>query len=422
MLYGDELRIKQILSNLLSNAFKYTKRGTVELGISCVRDGDVVWMTAYVKDTGIGIKPEAIDRIFANYSQVDTKANRVIEGTGLGLSIAQKMINMMGGTISVESEYGKGSTFTMIIKQKHVNNATIGSKVIKNLKSFRYADNKRKEQSKLVRIKLPYANVLVVDDNATNLDIAKGLMKPYGMQIDCVTSGQQSIDAIREENKKYNAVFMDHMMPGMDGIEAAAKIREIGTDYAKNIPIIALTANAIVGNEKMFLSKGFQAFISKPIDVVRLDAVIRKWVRDKEMDEIIPDNAPEQIALSTMKILSYKIDGIDLRKTLERFSDDEEMLLHILRSYTTNTKTLLKKIKEVSMEDLADYAATVHGIKGASRCIGADEIGAMAEKLEHASKAWNFDVVRENNPSFLEATKKLVAALDNMLAEIGLPL
>ncbi|MDR0447911.1 MAG: hypothetical protein LBH07_04510, partial [Treponema sp.] len=203
-LCGDDLRIKQILNNLLSNAFKYTKEGTVELGVDCVQEGDSVLLTARVSDSGRGIRPEDIDSLFTDYAMMDTKVNRKIEGTGLGLPITKKIVEMMGGSIKVESEYGKGSIFTVRIRQKYVSGDVIGAELVKNLKKFRYSDNKRNQNLRLMRIKLPYARVLVVDDVVTNLDVARGMMKPYGMQIDCVTRGQEAIDAIRSEKVRYN--------------------------------------------------------------------------------------------------------------------------------------------------------------------------------------------------------------------------
>ncbi|MDR0564751.1 MAG: response regulator [Azoarcus sp.] len=281
VLQGDDLRLKQMLNNLLSNAIKYTTRGRVDWYIACERDGDSVWLTSVIKDTGIGIRPDDIQKLFSDYNQVDTRANRKIEGSGLGLSIAKKIAKMMDGDITVESEYGVGSTFTLRIRQGFVNDVPIGPDVAENLRNFKYFDEKRNRR-KFVRIPLPYARVLVVDDVPINLDVARGLLRHYGMKVDCVDSGIEAIARIREEKIHYDAIFMDHMMPEIDGIEATRIIREeIGTDYAKNIPIIALTANAIVGNENMFLSKGFQAFLSKPIDIRALDATLDHWVRDK---------------------------------------------------------------------------------------------------------------------------------------------
>jgi len=328
---------------------------------------------------------------------------------------------LMDGSISVESEYGKGSVFTVRFKQKFVNCAVIGETVVNNLKSFRYSDAKRKQSSQLARVKMPYARVLVVDDNVTNLDVAKGLMRPYEMHIDCVTGGQQAINAVLAEDGKYNAIFMDHMMPGMDGIEATRRIRAIGTDYAKNIPIIALTANAIAGNEEKFLNNGFQDFLSKPIDLLRLDEVLRRRIRDKSK-EIAKPGEPSGItepAACDLKlpIREYSINGMDIAKGLERFGGDEEIYLSILRSYAVNTPPLLDLIKNAGEDGLTAYAINVHGIKGSSRGISADKAGDLAESLEMAAKAGDFDFVIKNNAELLTVTEKLIADINDMLSK-----
>jgi CheY-like chemotaxis protein len=259
----------------------------------------------------------------------------------------------------------------------------------------------------------------VVDDNLTNLDVAKGLMKPYGMQIECVSSGQASIDAIRDEKVRYNAIFMDQMMPGMDGIEAVRHIREIGTDYAKNIPIIALTANAIAGSDKMFLSKGFQDYLSKPIDLSRLDEAIHRWVRDKAKET--PANgetAENETAASSGRMIGTHIAGLDIEKGLERFSGDEETYLDVLRSYVVNTIPLLDLLENVKEDNLTEYATTVHGIKGSSRGIFAEQLGDLAEKLEKASKAGDFAFVSQNTPVLIETVENLIADIEDMLTKI----
>jgi CheY-like chemotaxis protein/anti-sigma regulatory factor (Ser/Thr protein kinase) len=285
-LVGDELRIKQIFNNLLSNAFKYTREGTVDWRITTEREGDTIWLTASVRDTGIGIKPEDMAKLFTDYNRLDTKKNRNLEGTGLGLALTKKMAAYMRGDITVQSEYGKGSIFTVLIKQGYVNDQTIGAVAAENLRNFQYADQKRSRRAELPRIQLPYARVLVVDDVEINLEVAQGMMEPYGMKIDCALGGGQAIELVRKAEVQYDAIFLDHMMPGIDGVETARIIREeIGTDYAKNVPIIALTANAIAGNEEIFLGSGFQDFLSKPIDILRLDEAIRKWVRRKEKEK-----------------------------------------------------------------------------------------------------------------------------------------
>ena len=284
-LYGDDLRLKQIINNILSNALKYTHEGTVTLSINCLPDcslnEDEVWLSIHVSDTGIGIRKEDISRIFTDYGQVDIRTNRAIEGTGLGLAITKRLVEMMDGVITVESEYGKGSVFRFCVRQGFVNDKIIGKETVENLQKHRYTDNKLSARNKIIRPDLSFARVLVVDDMQTNLDVAAGLLGKYKMQVDCVLSGREAIEKIRRAEPVYNAVFMDHMMPEMDGIEAAKAIRSLETDYAKNVPIIALTANAIQGTEEIFYANGFQAFIPKPIDVRQMDGVVREWIPEK---------------------------------------------------------------------------------------------------------------------------------------------
>jgi signal transduction histidine kinase/CheY-like chemotaxis protein/ABC-type amino acid transport substrate-binding protein len=285
---GDDLRVKQIMNNLLSNAFKYTKEGTVTLGVNCWRENvtgiDVVWVYFYVRDTGIGIREEDRKKLFTDYNQLDAYANRAIEGTGLGLSITKKFIEMMDGKIKVESEYGKGSTFSVRIRQEFVSDTLIDKETVESLRNFSYSEKKKFTRGKLVRSDLSYARVLVVDDFPVNLEVAAGMLRKYKMQVDCVLSGQEAIDIISAGEPVYNAVFMDHMMPVLDGIQTTIVIRTLRTKYAEEIPIIALTANAIAGNEQMFLDNGFNAYLSKPFNAVNLDKIVERWVRDKNRE------------------------------------------------------------------------------------------------------------------------------------------
>ena len=433
MLFGDDLRVKQIFNNLLSNAFKYTNEGIVEFGVRCRREGEeTVWLTAWVKDTGIGIKHEDIESLFEEFVQFDAQTNRSVMGTGLGLPIAIKIARLMGGDITVESEYGKGSVFTVTMQQKFVTDKAIGAEVVENLRRFRFSDYKRRDHATMERIKLPYARILVVDDTAANLDVAKGLMKPYGMQVDCVSSGLEAVAAISESSLHYDAIFMDQMMPGMDGIEAVRRIRELGTEYAESIPIIACTANAILGNEEMFLREGFQAFLSKPIEIARLDDIIKRWVRDSEYEKYeraAADAAMEEAAEEERRVISnrrsgmdrryvnMKYTGLDVSKGIERFGSDKEVYFDVLRSYMVNTRPLLEGLKHVDESGLADYAIVVHGIKGSSRGILADMVGSAAENLEKAAKNGDYAYVAAHNETFLNAAWKLIFDLEDLLAE-----
>jgi PAS domain S-box-containing protein len=408
VLYGDDLRVKQVFNNVLSNAFKYTNQGRVEWSIAFEKSGNDCWLVSTVSDTGIGIKPEGLTKLFTDYNQADVKTNRKLEGTGLGLAIAKKLVEMMDGSITVTSEYGKGTVFTVRIKQLSYSDGTIGGAVAENLRALHYSVDKVK--AKIARADMSYARVLVVDDITANLDVVKGMMKPYGIKIDCVLSGRQAIELIRAGQPHYNAVFMDHMMPEMDGIEATRIIRELDSDYAREVPIIALTANAIVGNEEMFLSKGFQAFISKPIELARLDSVLNRYVRDKnsEHTQVTNYEAAGNFELS--------IPGIDTAGALERFSGDIETLTDVLRSYASNTRQLLERLDAaLALEDSEQYAIAVHGLKGASYNVMAGQVGKLAEELELLAKAGNTDGLKAGHDNLSCAVKKLLTHMDEAL-------
>jgi len=257
-----------------------------------------------------------------------------------------------------------------------------------------------------------------VDDNQTNLNVARGLMKPYGMCIDCVDSGQKAIDAVSAEEGKFDAIFMDQMMPGMDGIETTRRIRELSTDYAKNIPIIALTANAVLGNEEMFLSKGFQAFLSKPIDIARLDAVIRQWIRNQEKEQLYAGAETPEESCKEIESLLYdkEIAGLDISAGVKQFGGDEELFINILRTYTANTRNLLASMGAVTDDKIRSYEITVHGIKGSSLGICATTVGKLAADLENAAKVNDFDYISKHNQPFLNVAWELIANLENLLA------
>jgi len=416
-LYGDDLRVTQIFNNLLSNAFKYTKQGSVTLTVGSVREKDSdVWLSITVSDTGIGIKEDDLKKLFSEYNQVDTKANRKIEGTGLGLSITKRMVEFMGGTITVESEYGKGTSFHVCIRQGYVNDRMLGKMIVENLCSFKYTDRKQHITAKIVRPDLSYARVLVVDDFPTNLDVASGMLKKYKMQVDCVTSGYDAIERIKQGEPVYNAVFMDHMMPGMDGIEATKLIRGMETEYAKNIPIIALTANAIAGNEKMFLENGFSAFLSKPIDLMRLDEAVKKWIA-KSQEE---NKSDEQAVIDSNKQKTSQIiniQGIDTEKGLSLYDGDTELYLSVIRSYAVNTPAILDKLRNVTAENLRDYDINVHGLKGSSANIGAEEVRQKALDMELKAKDGDLPAVLAGNDDLLNDAGTLVTAVREWLSE-----
>ncbi|GBU23579.1 aerobic respiration control sensor protein ArcB [Fibrobacteria bacterium R8-3-H12] len=262
-LLGDETRIRQALLNVLSNAVKYTKKGFISLSASAEIKKGTVLLTINVADSGKGIKPKDLKKLFDEFVQVDMESRKSTEGTGLGLAITKNLLTAMGGDISVQSEYGKGSTFTLKLPQK------ISSDVL-----FDSLEN----DSAAIKFNAPNARVLVVDDIEANLKVAKGLMQPYKMQIDLCQSGIEAIEMVKANS--YDLVLMDQMMPEMDGVEATKLIRVMAGEnphYAE-LPIIALTANAVSGAKEMLFSNGFSDFLSKPIDTIELNSILEKWI------------------------------------------------------------------------------------------------------------------------------------------------
>jgi CheY-like chemotaxis protein len=403
----------------------------VDWHLSAETSGDSVWIVGSIRDTGIGIRQEDIPKLFTDYNQVDLKGRRRIEGTGLGLSITKKLVELMDGAITVESEYGKGSVFSVRFRQGYVDGSVIGPEIAGNLSGLNYTAERRSKNEKLIRSWIPYANVLVVDDVSLNLDVAKGMLKPYGMTVDCVDGGQKAIDLIREEKTKYSAIFMDHMMPEMDGFEAVRIIREeIGTGYAKTIPIIALTANAIIGNEGLFLKNGFQAFLSKPIDIIQLDMIVNRYIRNKDLEKELGlvgkktdshpwDGLGEKTEKKPSVLAGKSLEGIDFSSGLKRFDDNEETYLQIISSYLAQVQTSVRKIRKIgTAESLGDYRLMVHSLKSTSYTIGARHIGSMAEELEKAAFAGNMEYINDHSGALIESLEKLIPILKNFLDEI----
>jgi signal transduction histidine kinase/ActR/RegA family two-component response regulator len=304
-LFGDELRIELVCNSLLSNAFKYTAEGKIDLFFDYERGEKNGWLIVRVADTGIGIPPEKAERLFSSDNRVHSKSSGNIEGTCL--PITKAIVTMMGGAITAESEYGKGSVFTVRIPQGFVTDTLIEDEIAKNLQQFDYRGNWSADGTKIARVQLPHTRVLVVDDVQANLDVLRELLELYGMKVDCLNSGWQAVQSICEENVFYDAIFMDRMMAGLDGVETVRVIREeIGSDYAKNVPIIVLSANMTNENGGKYLEKGFQAFLSKPIDVYQLDAIVIRWLCDRETGNECPETRqPYELPESCLSLIGY---------------------------------------------------------------------------------------------------------------------
>ncbi|MDR1231045.1 MAG: response regulator [Spirochaetaceae bacterium] len=417
-LFGDELRIKQIINNILSNAFKYTKRGNVVLIIDYEKiDEKNITLLIGVRDTGIGIRQENIGSLFGDYTRFGQNENKFIEGTGLGLSITKKLVDMMGGTITVESAYGKGSVFRVKLPQAVMNNVPLGGETADKLKSLHYFGQKQKKQ--ITRKNFAGKKLLIVDDVPMNIDVAKGLISLYGIEVHGVSSGKTAIELIRSLNVCYDLIIMDHMMPEMSGVEAARIIRnQIGSDYARSVPIIAFTANAIQENMEIFFANGFNGYLTKPMDVYELDDLLNKFLlEDSEgevfgLEEILEVFEPE----ADMAVPCPDLPMLDMKTAVLNYGDMNTFLA-ILKKSIQNLPAMLEEIKNPAPETLKDYEIKVHGLKGAIYGLYYAEGGNLAAELEKYARTGDIDAVLERNHFFIATMNGFIETLKEMQKE-----
>ncbi len=508
-LAGDEMRVRQILINLLGNAVKFTKKGNISLSASCMRlSSQRVRMIFRISDTGVGIKEDDQASLFDEFTQVNTRKNREIEGTGLGLAISMKLAKLMGGGITLESRYGEGSTFTVTIEQwisdentcvkdipskkrrlyvyepnsyrrtsimkiaaalsanyteiadiddlsvltaeedtdtylffdyKLCINAVVSAveelrskniipvvmitpsdivddMLIKDMMFIRKpltlfsvgsifkGEATRIEKKKAVRFSYPQAKLLVVDDNLTNLRVAQGILNMYKCEVTLAQSGFEALELL-EAGNRYDAIFMDHMMPKMDGIETTQKIRGMESEYAKTVPIIAFTANAMKGVEKTFTDGGMNDFIAKPIEVKMLDKALEKWIS--------PDK--REVAAETETVrreYTINIDGIDTFAALEKISGDENTYRDILTVAYNDGKKKLEKMREyISAKDYAAYTIEAHALKSVCASIGAFDLSKLAFRHESAGKNGDFKLIESDCDKLFQEYEKLLVKI-----------
>jgi signal transduction histidine kinase len=395
---GDELRVKQVISNLLSNAFKYTNEGRVTLSISTeniVNNQDAVMMVFSVGDTGQGMTEEQVSKLFDEYSRFNMDANRNIEGAGLGMGIARNLVWLMGGEIAVESELGKGSVFTVRLPQGRIGSVVVGREMAENLHLFRTSSRAQMKRAQITREPMPYGSVMVVDDVETNIYVAKGMLAPYGLQIDSADSGFAAIEKIRN-GKVYDIVFMDHMMPGMDGVATARILREMGYGH----PIVALTANAVVGQAEIILGSGFDDFISKPIDLRLMNVVLNKFVRDRHPPEVVEAARRQKDEAHACAVDAVPQASIEPHLA-KIFIRDASKSIAVL-------ETLCGKRDAYQDQELRAYVINVHGMKSALANIGDMELSALASKLEQAGRDRDTAVMSSETPALLNALREII--------------
>ncbi|WP_461245840.1 ATP-binding protein [Treponema sp. R6D11] len=394
---GDELRIKQILNNILSNAFKYTQEGQIEFELSAEKqeNSSTNIIIFRVSDTGQGMTTEQVNKLGDKFNRFNMEANRKTEGTGLGMNITMNLIQMMKGIINIDSTPGLGSTFIVRLPQERVNDDVIGKEMAENLMNMNLKNTTKIRNAQITQEFMPYGRVLVVDDVETNLYVSRGLMAPYGISVDTAISGFEAIEKVRN-GASYDIIFMDHMMPKMDGIEAAKIIRDFG--YTR--PIVALTANALAGQAEIFLKNGFDDYISKPIDIRQLNSVLNKLIRDKQPEEVLKEARKQKNNLYAAGNHNIAVEP----QLAEYFKRDAKKAIRILSMICEN-----KCRREA---DVSAYIINVHSMKSALANVGENELSNEASQLEQIGRDNNIDLILSSLPAFLEKLNKVVEKFD----------
>ncbi len=526
-LIGDEIRIRQIILNFMTNAVKFTKAGVVTLRISQTKQAYGINLKVSIEDTGIGITEENLEKLFQSFQQVDTHRNRSIEGTGLGLTISKRLVTQMGGFVNVASVYGRGSTFSFVIPLKVSNDApfisvenaekldvigfidftrletpqigrqykeimaqisrqmnvkftyaynideiyrlintskvthcfvgkeeylenqsyftNLASKieviivqdmidaipipsnmkciykpfytmsVAMALNNKKVSYNTSRDMNPAVTFLAPKAKILIVDDNMINLKVAVGLMKPYDMQIMTADGGRKAISML--ESTKFDLIFMDHMMPEIDGVETTNIIRNSEGEYYKNVPIVALTANAVNGVREMFLKSGFNDFLAKPIEIIELDKILKAWLPKEYITPIGLDRQKEK-EIKKEIVSPKKETFISISEGLQHTFGNEELYYQILDMYVESGLEKQVYINQLfEAKDWKNYIIEVHALKSSSQSIGALSLFELAKKLEFAGKAGEYDVIERENVILSDLYGQVIEEAKNILSK-----
>lgn len=442
MLHGDESKVRQILTNILSNAVKYTNEGKIELRITWERKQKIALLQIIVKDTGIGITEENKKKLFQSFQRVDTRKNRSIEGTGLGLAITRSLLELMNGKINVDSVYKEGSTFTILLPQVIYDDRPCNYEYHMQMQDI---TEEAFHQSFLA----PQAKILVVDDNPVNLKVAEGLMQPYQMQIQTAQSGRECLELL--ETERYDLILMDYMMPEMDGVDTLRAIRCRKGEYFETVPILALTADAVSGAEERFLREGFADYISKPIDLKKLDEKLKKYLRkkivgkknniyetnqnavlnEKETDRMEQNekktDGMEQNGKETGRMeqnekeigrmeQKQKMAGVDIAVGLKHTGGDEALYREILEITYRDGSGKIKEIHHLSeVGDIKNYTIQAHSLKSVAANIGAMELSELAKRHEFAGKEQNRAYIEETAPLLLKQYQEVLDEIEKYL-------
>ena len=415
-LFGDEVRIRQVVNNLLSNAVKYTNEGSVTLKVYAEKvmvdpiqggDSKQVELCIQVKDTGIGIRERDREKLFDDFVRLDEKRNRNIEGTGLGLNLTKQLLDMMGGSIQVESTYGKGSVFTVRLLQQVSDEKPLGD--FEKL----YKEHVNVVDAVRERFEAPEARVLVADDMQMNLKVFVGLLKSTNIQIDTAINGAEALELVQKQH--YDVIFLDHMMPVMDGVEAFRRMKSQLSNPNINTPVVMLTANAVAEARNGYMDEGFSDYLAKPIREEVLLATLKKFLPKNLVKVVGEEAATESGTVTTHKSQMALSDYLDTATGLAYCMNDQNFYREMLDEYVKSEKT--KELKEYFEKgDFEYYRITVHAIKSTSLTIGATKVSEDAKALEMACKESNLDFVKQNHETFMEEYKSLIRVLQAELA------
>ena len=418
-LYGDEVRIRQIINNFLSNAVKYTKEGniTFELDFEEKTDEQIL-LVITVRDTGIGIKEEDLGKLFESFTRIEEKRNRNIEGTGLGLNLTKNLVNLMGGEVFAESTYGKGSCFTAKIPQKIADAKPMGDF------GKRYQQYLSTSDDDKLSFLAPDAKILVVDDVTMNLKVVEGLLKATKIQIDTAVSGSECLECVK--TTPYQMIFLDHMMPEMDGLETLEHMKNLADNPNAQTPVIMLTANAIVGAKEEYIEAGFTDYLTKPIRETELLEMILKYLPE----ELVCENGGQGIEKSQdaqdmeqpeaggegaepLQRLE-QLEGLDVKTGLTYCMNEEDFYIEMLQEFLQADKA--SQLKHfLAEEDWDNYRTTVHALKSTSLTIGAAHLSGEAKALETAAKEGNMDYIRSHHDGVMDEYKELTDHLKEIL-------
>ena len=399
----------------MSNAVKYTETGVVTLHLSWKKiDEDNITLEIAVEDTGIGVKKKDMQKIFETFTRLDMEASSSETGTGLGLAVSNRLVEMMGGKLDVKSEFGKGSTFFFAIPQKVISKEPLGDFQKQYDRSVRSSIGYKE------KFIAPLGKVLVVDDNAMNLAVAQDLLRKTKLQVDVASGGEECLEMLKR--KEYHLICMDHMMPGMDGVEVLHAIRELEGNPSRDIPVIALTANAVVGAKEFYLDAGFEDYLTKPIEPDKLEDMMIKYL-PKELVYLSSDNdtSTGEEDDSILDVESLTDMGINVSHGLKYMGGSRVLYKKILQDFRdvlVEKEDQLKKMLE--KEDVGGYAIIVHALKGNARNIGADELAEEAFELEKKSKAGNLEEVEVKSPILFNMMGTLRKNLDKYIKQHGM--